>query len=88
MKNNLRNKEFLTTSQAAQLLSVSPDTVLKWVKAGKIKSNRTLGGHFRIPASEINSFNGAVSDDSDIMNNNHLSIPYQYCWEFLADGGV
>lgn len=83
----MRNREFLTTSQAARLLSVSPDTVLKWVKAGKIKSKRTLGGHFRIPASEINIFSGAASEDSDKSNNNHVNVPYQYCWEFLAAGG-
>jgi len=87
-ENKLRNKEFLTTSQAAKLLSVSPDTVLKWVKAGKIKSNRTLGGHFRIPASEIKIFNGAASEDLDKNNNNHLAVPYQYCWEYLAAGGA
>ncbi len=87
MKDNLMNKEFLTTSQAAKILSVSPDTVLKWVKAGKIKSNRTFGGHFRIPASEVKLFNGSVSDDLDNVNNGHLAVPYQYCWEYLAAGG-
>ncbi|HHI03515.1 MAG TPA: helix-turn-helix domain-containing protein [candidate division Zixibacteria bacterium] len=87
MRNKLRNREFLTTSQAAKLLSVSPDTVLKWVKAGKIKSNRTLGGHFRIPASEINIFNGTSAESSDKGNNNNIAVPYQYCWEYLAGGG-
>jgi len=83
----VRNKEFLTTSQAAKLLSVSADTVLKWVKAGKIKSNRTLGGHFRIPLTEVEIFNGSVSDVSTNGNNNQLAMPYQYCWEYLAAGG-
>ncbi len=83
----MKNKEFLTTSQAAKLLSVSPDTVLKWVKAGKIKSNRTLGGHFRIPISEIGVFNGSSSVNLNTENNNHLAVPYQYCWEYLAADG-
>jgi excisionase family DNA binding protein len=87
MEDNLRNKEFLTTSQAAKLLSVSPDTVLKWVKAGKIKSNRTLGGHFRIPASEIKIFNGGSAIGSDENNKNNIAVSYQYCWEYLAAGG-
>lgn len=81
------NKEHFTTSQAAKLLAVSPDTVLKWVKAGKIKASRTLGGHFRIPASELRIFNRSVSENLDKDNNNHLTAPYQYCWEFLAAGG-
>jgi len=87
MDTELRNKEFLTTSQAAKLLSVSPDTVLKWVKAGKIKSKRTLGGHFRIPSSEIKVFNGNEIVSLDNGLNNNLPAPYQYCWEFLAAGG-
>ena len=37
------DKNYLTTTQAAKLLSVSPDTVLKWVKAGKLQARRTLG---------------------------------------------
>lgn len=88
MVDKLTNKEFLTTSQAAKVLSVSPDTVLKWVKAGKIKSNRTLGGHFRIPVSEVKMFNGSVSDDFENGNNGLTAVPYQYCWEYLAAGGA
>jgi len=87
MAEDLRNKEFLTTSQAARLLSVSPDTVLKWVKAGKLTANRTLGGHFRIPASELQIFNGEEDNKSTHANHNHLPNSYQYCWEFLAAGG-
>lgn len=83
----MKHLEFLTTSQAAKLLSVSSDTVLKWVKAGKIKSNRTLGGHFRIPTSEIKIFNGVTNEDLDKNQNNQLHVPYQYCWEYLAAGG-
>lgn len=86
MADQNRQKEFLTTTQAAELLSVSPDTVLKWVKAGKIKSTRTLGGHFRIqrsalglPESDVNGIAIATSDKS-------LPVAYQYCWEYLAHG--
>ncbi len=83
----MNNKEFLTTSQAAKLLSVSPDTVLKWVKAGKIKSKRTLGGHFRIPNTEIRVFNGSIKEHPDKSSNNSSIVPYQYCWEYMAAGG-
>ena len=48
-----RKRDYLTTTQAAEMLSVSPDTVLKWVKAGKLRAHRTLGGHFRIPFQEL-----------------------------------
>ncbi len=82
-------KDFLTTSQAAKKLSVSPDTVLKWVKAGKIKAHRTLGGHFRIPIATVN---GLVEDD--VNNGVSSSIPaianpsFQYCWEHKSQLGI
>ena len=46
-------KDYFTTTEAANLLSVSPDTVLKWVRAGKIESYRTPGGHSRIPSEAV-----------------------------------
>jgi excisionase family DNA binding protein len=86
MNDETKNKDFLTTTQAARLLSVSPDTVLKWVKAGKVKSYRTLGGHFRIPADELKlpSLDKAASQTPS----SHMDT-FQYCWEFLAgEGGI
>ncbi len=84
---NLRDeKEFLTTSQAARLLSVSPDTVLKWVKAGKITSTRTLGGHFRIPLEALERLAGGRGDVA--LGKGLAEVPaYQYCWEYLSRGG-
>ena len=48
-------KDYYTTSEAARLLSVSADTVLKWVKADKIDSYRTPGGHARIPKAAVDA---------------------------------
>ena len=39
----------LTTGQVARELGVSPVTVFRAVKAGRIKATTTPGGHFRIP---------------------------------------
>lgn len=83
---DLSDKEYLTTTQAAKLLSVSPDTVLKWVKAGKIKSTRTLGGHFRIPVEALDKVSKktrTVATDRDLPQ----AVDFQYCWEYLARGG-
>jgi len=87
MAETSRQKEFLTTTQAAELLSVSPDTVLKWVKAGKIESTRTLGGHFRIPRSALNLADTEISSDKSTRPEFKAVAAYQYCWEFLARGG-
>lgn len=84
MDDQLKKKEYLTTSQAARLLKVTPDTVLKWVKAGKVKSYRTLGGHFRIPISELNlpAAPAAQPSSPEGQEQDHF-----YCWEYLAGGG-
>jgi excisionase family DNA binding protein len=37
----------------ADILQVSPKTVSRWAKEGKLPFLRTLGGHRRYPAAEI-----------------------------------
>ena len=49
-----KNKH-LTTTQAAQCFNVTRFTVLNWVKQGKLKAVRTLGGHQRIPREVVTS---------------------------------
>ena len=46
-------KGYLTTFQAADILSVTPDSILKWIKSGKLKARRTPGGHYRIPRENV-----------------------------------
>lgn len=63
---------------------MTPDTVLKWIKAGKIPAGRTPGGHHRVPYSAILPI---------IQFNRVLSPPpqsatgFQYCWEFNSHSG-
>lgn len=44
---------YLKTAQVADLLHVSPKTVTRWAKEGKLPHSRTLGGHRRFPAQAI-----------------------------------
>lgn len=44
---------YLRSSEAAAQLGVSPKTVTRWCREGRIAHTRTLGGHRRIPQSEI-----------------------------------
>ena len=46
-------QQTLTTAQAARLLGVDPATVRRWATEGKITAVRTLGGHRRFTAAEI-----------------------------------
>jgi excisionase family DNA binding protein len=44
---------FLHTSQVADLLHVSPKTIARWAKDGRLPYQRTLGGHRRDPEPAI-----------------------------------
>jgi excisionase family DNA binding protein len=44
---------YLHTAEVADLLHVSPKTVSRWAKEGKLPFLRTLGGHRRYPEAEI-----------------------------------
>jgi excisionase family DNA binding protein len=43
----------LTPAEVAQMFRVSPKTVTRWARAGRISAVRTLGGHRRFRADEI-----------------------------------
>ena len=44
---------FLHPGEVADLLHVSPKTVSRWAKDGKLPFQRTLGGHRRYPEHEL-----------------------------------
>jgi excisionase family DNA binding protein len=44
---------FLHTSQVADILHVSPKTIARWAKDGRLPSQRALGGHRRYPEQAI-----------------------------------
>ena len=44
---------YLRTAQVADILFVSPKTVSRWAKEGKLPFLKTLGGHRRYPEAEI-----------------------------------
>lgn len=71
-------KRYLTTGEAAALCGVTKDTMLKWVKAGKITSTRTQGGHYRILRRDLLEL---VTPDAQPLDQ-ESSKPFMYCWEF------
>ncbi len=45
--------EYLTPREAADMVGVSPKTVVRWAAEGRIPSMVTLGGHRRFKREEI-----------------------------------
>ena len=78
----------LTTGQAAKLCSVTPDTILKWIKKGRLSAMRTAGGHYRIDRRALESLvvsqpmTAPTSPLCPDVNRSELR-----CWERLSDRG-
>ncbi len=45
--------EYLLAAQVGRLLHVSPKTVSRWAKEGKLPYVQTLGGHRRFPGATM-----------------------------------
>lgn len=48
-----RGVEYLTPSEVARVLHVSPKTVSRWADLGLLPCLVTLGGHRRFPRAEV-----------------------------------
>ena len=57
-------EKMYSTGEVARLLGVDYATVARWARTGKIKAIRTVGGHWRIPESEVKRL-------LNIKNGNH-----------------
>jgi len=75
----------LTTGKAASVCGVTPDTVLKWIKSGKLKGTRTAGGHYRISQKNLACFAPSATPSLPRHNVDSLPVP---CWEFNAKNGI
>jgi excisionase family DNA binding protein len=47
VRSQVNSGEFLTRSQVSRLLGVSPNTVTRWAREGRLPCQVTLGGHHR-----------------------------------------
>ena len=54
--------ELLTPGEVAVMFRVNPKTVTRWARAGRISAIRTMGGHRRFRASEIQRFLDGIPD--------------------------
>jgi len=80
----IQRKEFVSTGKAAELCSVTPDTVLKWIKSGKLAANRTPGGHYRIHRETLLGIIKSGGLQSQIEK---VKQSFQFCWEYYEKNG-
>lgn len=52
----------LTPAEVAAMFRVSPKTVTRWARAGKLTALRTLGGHRRFRAAEVRDLLGRFEE--------------------------
>lgn len=58
---SLRESEFVSTREAAELLGVAVRTVQLWVESGALRAWKTAGGHRRIPRESVDAMLAARS---------------------------
>jgi excisionase family DNA binding protein len=80
-----KNNEFITTSQLSDLCGVSRFTVINWINSGKIKANKTMGGHCRIGARETIDLLEKFNDDQNTKN--AANTNNDICWKYFSDSG-
>ena len=56
----------LTPGEVAQMFRVSPKTVTRWARTGRITAVRTLGGHRRFRADEVRRLLGEFEVEGNL----------------------
>ena len=77
----------MSTGQAAEVCHVERDTVLKWIKCGKLPAERTAGGHYRIAWPELNRFLASRRRPGQSNQRPGPMAGRLRCWEYLATDG-
>ena len=78
----------LTTGQAAKLCEVTPDTILKWIRKGKLHGTRTAGGHYRINPQDLEPHVPEGRLVQQGQETPRCLAQQLHCWEYLSDGGA
>jgi excisionase family DNA binding protein len=58
---------FLSTSHVADILHVSPKTIARWAKGGRLPHQRTLGGRRRYPKQAIRRLAASLAEGVRVL---------------------
>jgi excisionase family DNA binding protein len=73
---SIYKKPFLKTSEVAQIFSVNPSTVFLWVKKGKLRPKKTLGGNFRFSQDQVMRLWEQQQTDSSFLDDKRREARY------------
>ncbi len=65
-KRELIPTEWLSRRDVARIFQVSPSTVTRWAREGRVPAKRTPGGHYRYPAEAVRRLAGG-SEPVDLV---------------------
>ncbi len=86
---NSTKPDWLSTGQAAKLCSVTPATVLNWIRKGRLDGVRTAGGHYRIRREQLDPL---LTETWSTNQSTSLSVPRRTqplrCWEYFSYDGL
>lgn len=82
-----QGRRTLSTGQAARLCSVNADTVLKWIKKGRLKAVRTAGGHYRIDRADLDALLASSRADEPRVVRLDETPRQVRCWELRSQDG-
>lgn len=81
-------RKYFSTNDIARMCSVTRQTVINWIKRGKLKAVSTPGGHRRVGREELLDFFRENSMDTALVwqfeEERRKEIPY--CWEYFGTG--
>ena len=64
----MSSEQVLTASEAARALGISLDTLRRWDRAGRIRTERDKANRRLVPASEVNRLQGRKSEELSARN--------------------
>lgn len=60
--------EYLTRAEVARLLGVSPNTVSRWAREGRLNCQMTLGGHRRFDSRVIEQLRTRMRGEAEMIH--------------------
>ena len=65
---SIRERRWFTTGQVGRLIHASDETIVRYIKAGKINASRAPGGWYKIAREDVEAFLEEYEYDVGILD--------------------